>query len=77
MEKVTLRMLRAKHNLSQKQAAEKVGVKEQTWFNWENEKTFPDVRKVARIEQEFGVNYNDIIFFTGNHGFTVKKEQHT
>lgn len=60
--KVTLRGLRSNSNLTQGQAAEKIGVSKDTWANWENQKTFPDVLNIKRIESEFKVSYNDIIF---------------
>lgn len=41
--KVTLRALRVMKNLTQKEAAEKVGVSTETWANYEKFKTFPDV----------------------------------
>lgn len=60
--KVTLRGLRSNSNLTQGQAAEKIGVSKDIWANWENQKTFPDVLNIKRIESEFKVSYNDIIF---------------
>ena len=65
---VTLKVLRAKHNLTQKKAGERVGVSENTWFNWENARSFPNVPQLERIEKEFDVTYNDIIFLTKNNG---------
>ena len=43
MAKFTLKMLRAKANVTQKEAAKMVGVSESTWVNWERQKSFPDV----------------------------------
>ncbi|WP_238141493.1 helix-turn-helix transcriptional regulator [Streptococcus suis] len=60
--KWTLKMLRARDNLTQKQAGQLVGVTADTWANWENQKTFPDVQKIIEIEKAFNVNYNDINF---------------
>lgn len=59
---ITLKALRVNNNLTQKQAAERVGVSEDTWANWEKAKTFPDVPKIKKIEQEFKISYNEIIF---------------
>ncbi|HEL2311859.1 TPA: helix-turn-helix transcriptional regulator [Streptococcus suis] len=55
-------MLRARDNLTQKQAGQLVGVTADTWANWENQKTFPDVQKIIEIEKAFNVNYDDIKF---------------
>ncbi|MGQ7663526.1 helix-turn-helix domain-containing protein [Streptococcus suis] len=60
--KWTLKMLRARDNLTQKQAGQLVGVTADTWANWENQKTFPDVQKIIEIEKAFNVNYDDINF---------------
>lgn len=62
--KLTLKAVRATEDLNQAEAAKKVGVSTDTWRNWENAKTFPDVEKLKRIENAFGVTYNDIIFLT-------------
>lgn len=61
----TLKMLRARYNLTQKQAAEKVGVSEATWSNWESAKTFPNALKIKCIEEAFDTSYDNIIFL--NH----------
>ncbi|RXK57261.1 XRE family transcriptional regulator [Enterococcus faecalis] len=60
--KVTLRALRVTKNLTQKEAAKKVGVSAETWANYERFKTFPDVLTIKKIESVFNVNYEDIIF---------------
>ncbi|CYW22788.1 helix-turn-helix domain-containing protein [Streptococcus suis] len=60
--KWTLKMLRARDNLTQKQAGKLVGVTADTWASWENQKTFPDVQKIIEIEKAFNVNYDDINF---------------
>ncbi|HFI0216972.1 TPA: helix-turn-helix transcriptional regulator [Streptococcus suis] len=60
--KWTLKMLRARDNLTQKQAGQLVGVTADTWANWENQKTFPDVQKIVEIEKVFDVSYDDIKF---------------
>ncbi|HEM4389185.1 TPA: helix-turn-helix transcriptional regulator [Streptococcus suis] len=55
-------MLRARKDLTQKEAGELVGVTGDTWANWENHKTFPDVQKIVEIEKAFDVSYDDIKF---------------
>lgn len=54
--------LRGNKKISQKEAADLIGVSVETWSNWENAKTFPNVLKIKRIEEVFGVEYKDIIF---------------
>ena len=65
---MTLKMLRAKFNFTQKEAGAKVGVSEGTWSNWEKGKSFPDVPKIIEIEKVFETKYDDIIFLPDNHG---------
>ncbi|HEM6093445.1 TPA: helix-turn-helix transcriptional regulator [Streptococcus suis] len=55
-------MLRVRKDLTQKEAGELVGVTGDTWANWENHKTFPDVQKIVEIEKAFDVSYDDIKF---------------
>lgn len=62
MTKMTLKTLRATKNLSQKQAAKKLGVSVDTWGNWERGDTEPSVSKAYQIADEFGVSIDDIIF---------------
>lgn len=74
MARFTLKMLRAKANVTQKEAAKMVGVSESTWVNWERQKSFPDVPKIREIEAAFGVPYDEIIFFDASHGLTVNSK---
>lgn len=67
-EPYTLKMLRARDNLTQAQAGKKVGLSADVWHNWEKAKTFPNIPQLQRIEKEFKVTYNDIIFLTNNNG---------
>ncbi|NHA35881.1 XRE family transcriptional regulator [Staphylococcus schleiferi] len=67
-ESYTLKMLRAKYDLTQAQAGKKVGVSADVWHNWEKAKTFPNIPQLQKIEREFNVTYNDIIFLTNNNG---------
>lgn len=67
-EPYTLKMLRAKYDLTQAQAGAKVGVSADVWHNWEKAKTFPNIPQLKRIEKEFNVTYDDIIFLTNNYG---------
>lgn len=64
----TLKMLRAKYDLTQKQAGQRVGVSGDVWHNWERAKSFPDVMQLRKIEEAFDVTYDDIIFLNKNNG---------
>ncbi|UJS28453.1 helix-turn-helix transcriptional regulator [Macrococcoides canis] len=67
-EPYTLKMLRAKYDLTQAQAGKRVGVSGDVWHNWEKAKTFPNIPQLKRIEEEFDVTYNDIIFLVNDNG---------
>lgn len=67
-EPYTLKMLRAKYDLTQAEAGKRVGVSGDVWHNWEKAKTFPNIPQLKKIEQEFNVTYNDIIFLVNNNG---------
>ncbi|MEI4354046.1 helix-turn-helix transcriptional regulator [Streptococcus suis] len=55
-------MLRARDNLTQKQAGQLVGVTADTWANWEKGKTTPDVIIAYKIAEYFELSIDDIIF---------------
>ncbi|BEV55397.1 hypothetical protein V305_02237 [Staphylococcus aureus H47224] len=67
-EPVTLKTLRAKYDLTQAKAGAKVGVSSDVWHNWEKGKTFPNVPQLKKIEEEFDISYDDIIFLIKNNG---------
>lgn len=60
---------------TQELAAEALGVTKDTISNWERGKTYPDVPQLKKIEEIYGVSYNDIIFLTKNNGLVVKGEE--
>lgn len=62
MQKRTLRVLRAEKELTQKEVAQKLGISEYTWSNWENGKTYPDVPDIMKIQSLFNVAFSDIKF---------------
>jgi transcriptional regulator with XRE-family HTH domain len=63
---ITLKALRVNKGLSQKEAAELLGITPETLGKWENGKTFPDVPNIQKIEKAYGVSYSDIIFCPKN-----------
>lgn len=58
----TLRGLRESLDLTPKEMAERVGISEDTWRNYENYKSYPDIIVINKIESISAVNYNDINF---------------
>ncbi len=63
MAQITLKAARANKNMSQAEAAKKLGVSVDTLLNWEAGKTFPKVPQIRKIEELYGVEYRDIYFF--------------
>lgn len=59
---MSLRAARVNKGLSQKEAAEQLGVSKDTIGNWEKGKTYPDVQQLKKIEKLYGIKYHDIIF---------------
>ena len=53
--------LRKKHNLSQEQLAEKVGVARQTISKWELGETTPDIKQAQMLSQIFNVSLDEML----------------
>lgn len=66
MQKMTLKMLRVRDNLTQEVAAKALGISPSTLSKWETGKSFPDVLDINKIENLYRINYNDIIFLPNN-----------
>ena len=69
---MTLKALRVNAGLKQKEAADRLGVTPETLGNWENAKSFPNVKQISRIEELYHTNYADIIFLPDDIGLTEK-----
>ena len=59
---ITLKAARVNAGLTQKEAAEKLGIALDTLRNYEAGETCPAVPTIQRIEVLYGVSYNDINF---------------
>lgn len=59
---ITLKAARINAGLTQEQAAKIIDVSADTIRKWERAKSFPNVLQIRRIENAYGVAYNDIIF---------------
>lgn len=60
--KITLAAARVNAGLSQREAAEKIGVTRNTVQNWESYKTSPDANAILRICEAYDVSMNNLIF---------------
>lgn len=56
-----LNKARTKANLTQEQVAEALGVSRQTISNWENEKTYPDIKSVVTMSDLYGVSLDYLL----------------
>lgn len=56
-----LNRARTKANLTQEQVAEALGVSRQTISNWENEKTYPDIKSVVTLSDLYGVSLDYLL----------------
>lgn len=65
---ITLRAARVNKNLSQIEAAKLIGVSTSTIANYEMGRRFPDIPVIKKIEEVYGVKYNDIDFLLKNNG---------
>lgn len=59
---ITLRAARVNAGMSQKIAAQKIGIAVDTLGKYERGLSFPDVPIIQRIEEVYGVSYKDLIF---------------
>lgn len=64
--KLTLKAARINRNLTQQEAADKIGVTIDTIGNWERAKSFPNALHIRRIEEVYGVPYDNLIFLPDN-----------
>ncbi|MCP0887006.1 helix-turn-helix transcriptional regulator [Ligilactobacillus sp. WILCCON 0076] len=60
--KLTLKALRVLYGMTQKEVAEKIGVSVDTWSSYENANTFPNTKILNKIQEIFGISYNDLVF---------------
>lgn len=71
--KWTLKAIRNNLNLNQQEMASKLGVSKETYQNYENYKTFPDVNIVKKIVKVSNVDFNDIIFLPNEYAKSVEE----
>lgn len=59
----SLRAIRVNKGETQIEAAKAIGIRVETLANYEKGITYPDIPILKRIEEHYGVSYNDINFF--------------
>ena len=61
-DKISLKAARVNANLTQSEAAKKIGVTRDTISNWETGKSSPNVQKFQIIEKVYDVSYDRLNF---------------
>lgn len=56
-----IKKYRAEANLSQEELADKIFVSRQTISNWENDKTYPDIKSLVLISEIFQISLDNLI----------------
>lgn len=69
--KLTLKAARINKGLTQKDAAKLMGVSRNVISNWERQISFPDVLQVKRIEEVYGLQFQEIIFLPSESALSV------
>ena len=62
--KITMKAARVNANLTQIEAAKKLGISESTIINWENGKTAPKANKIPLICDVYNCEPHNITFLT-------------
>ena len=60
---ITLKAARVNAELSQQEAANRLGISKNTLSNYEKYRTIPDIKMSKRIAALYNCSVNDIIFF--------------
>ena len=60
---ITLKAARVNADMSQQEAAKRLGISKSTLGNYEKYKTIPDIEMSKRIAALYNWSVNDIIFF--------------
>lgn len=68
---ITLKAARMNVSLTQREAAAKIGVTVDTIGNWERAKSFPDALQIKKIEEVYGVSYDNLIFLPRKYALSV------
>jgi DNA-binding XRE family transcriptional regulator len=60
---ITLKAARVNADMSQTEAAKRLGISKNTLCNYEKYRTIPDIEMSKKIASLYGWSVNDIIFF--------------
>ena len=74
---MTLKAARVNKELTQKKAADLIGVNVSTLSKWEKRKSYPNNKRIPKILEVYGVSYDEIIFLPANYALNVKINNET
>ncbi len=74
---MTLKAARVNKELTQKKAADLIGVNVSTLSKWEKGKSYPTNKRIPKILEVYGVSYDEIIFLPANYALNVKISNET
>lgn len=60
--KVSLKAMRVNSGLTQKEAAEKIGIRRETLMSWEGGRTYPSAQKLRELCGVYRCGMEDIFF---------------
>ena len=67
----TLKTARERRGYTQNESAKKIGVSVDTLGNYERGKSYPDIPILRRIEEVYGIPYEQLIFLPIDYDKTV------
>ena len=70
-----IKKYRAEFSLSQDELAEKLFVTRQSISNWENDKTYPDIKSLVLMSEVFAVSLDKLV--KGDMGMMKKALHHS
>lgn len=65
---ITLKAARVNRGLDQKTAAKRLGITADTLRKYETYKSYPDIPMIKKMEELYGLSYNDLIFLPSDNG---------
>lgn len=72
---ITLRAARVNKGLTQESAGKLLGVSLYTISNWESGKTYPDALQILKIQDVYGIKYDDLIFLKDDNALSVTRTE--
>ncbi len=64
---ISLKAARVNAELTQEEAAKKIGVNKSTLQKWESGECYPSTKYIPKITEVYNIGYDDIIFLRKNY----------